>query len=197
MREIARRGIDEQLLAFIRNEVALFRMVERKLFGPQVTRAFRDIDEFVDTALRILNARKSRAGRALENHLEYLLREAGLRFEMRARVEGTSPDILLPGKREYNDALAGRYPVEKLIMVGLKTTCKDRWRQVLSEAPKIPTKHLLTLQEGISPRQLDEMHRSNIVLIVPADLQKAFPKGSPVKMLDLAAFVESARRIVG
>ena len=26
-------------------------------------------------------------------------------------------------------------------MLGVKTTCKDRWRQVLSEADRIPQKH--------------------------------------------------------
>jgi hypothetical protein len=31
-------------------------------------------------------------------------------------------------------------------MLGAKTTCKDRWRQVLTEAIKIPHKHLFTLE---------------------------------------------------
>ena len=96
-------------------------------------RLFADIDDFIKTALSILNARKARAGRALENHIEFLFREAGLPFEMRATVEGTRPDVLMPGKKAYDDALRGRYPTEKLIMIGVKTTCKDRWRQVLTK----------------------------------------------------------------
>jgi hypothetical protein len=30
-------------------------------------------------------------------------------------------------------------------MLGVKTTCSDRWRQVLAEADRIQLKHLLTL----------------------------------------------------
>ena len=38
-------------------------------------------------------------------------------------------------------------------MLAVKTTAKDRWRQVLVEAERVETKHLLTLQEGISEIQ--------------------------------------------
>ena len=38
-------------------------------------------------------------------------------------------------------------------MLAVKTTCKDPWRQILTEADHIGTKHLLTQQEvaGSSP----------------------------------------------
>lgn len=193
---ITQKVSDEQLLEFVRNELVLFKMIERKLFQPEVQRLFADIDDFVDTALRILNARKSRAGRALENHIEFLLRESGLPFEMRATVEGTRPDILMPGKKAYEDAGRGKYPLKKLIMVGVKTTCKDRWRQVISEAPQIPVKHILTLQAGISPKQLEEMHRSNVVLVVPKALHKSYPNQMPVKLLSIEDFFASARKIL-
>ena len=35
----------------------------------------------------------------------------------------------------------------------VKSTCKDRWRQVLSEADRIPNKHLFTLEAAISENQ--------------------------------------------
>lgn len=193
---IAQKGADEQLLEYIRAELKLFRMVERKIYQGEVQRLFADIDDFIKTALSILNARKSRAGWALEHHVAYLLRGAGLPFEVRVRVEGTEPDILMPGKKAYDDALRGRYPIEKLIMIGLKTTCKDRWRQVLREAPQVKRKHILTIQEGISPRQLEEMHRSNVVLVVPASLHGKYPAERRIKLLSLESFVASARKIL-
>jgi uncharacterized metal-binding protein len=49
------------------------------------------------------------------------------------------------------------YPTNKLFMVGVKTTCKDRWRQVLNEAKRVKDKHILTTQQGISKRQLNDM----------------------------------------
>jgi type II restriction enzyme len=196
MAGITGRPSDEQLLEFVRNELQLFKMIERKFYQGEVTRLFADIEDFVQTALRILNARKSRAGRALENHIEFLFRGAGLPFEMRAIVEGTRPDVLMPGRKAYEDATRGKYPVEKLIMMGVKTTCKDRWRQVVSEAPQIQIKHILTMQEGVSPKQLDEMHRNHVVLVVPEPLHHTYPKHHPIKLLGVDAFIDSARKIL-
>ena len=42
-------------------------------------------------------------------------------------------------------------------MLGAKSTCKDRWRQVLAEDEKISRKHLLTLEPGISEPQTHQM----------------------------------------
>jgi len=191
---IASRSIDEQLVEFIRHELMLFKMIERRFYEADVRRTFADIDDFVNTALSILNARKARAGRALENHIEFLFRQAGIPFQMRAVVEGTRPDIVIPGRYEYELALRGRYPAEKLIVIGVKTTCKDRWRQVLNEAPLVARKHILTLQEGISPKQLEEMHRSNVALIVPKALHGKYPYERHIELLDLETFIESVRR---
>ena len=64
----------------------------------------------------------------------------------------------MPGIDEYRQE---GVPTELLTFLGEKTSCKDRWRQVLSEADRITNKHLLTLEPGISKNQTDEM-RSNI-----------------------------------
>jgi hypothetical protein len=181
---------DEQLLRLVREEYNLFRMVERKIFLPEVQRLFGSIDDFLDTAHRITNARKSRAGRAFENHVEYVLSEAGIPFEMRRVVDKTRPDIIIPGKAEYDDP---RYPTERLVMIGVKTTCKDRWRQVTKEAPRVEEKHILTIQEGISGKQLDEMEESNVRLIVPAELHRLYPRNHPIMLFDVDGFIESVR----
>jgi len=81
-------------------------------------------------------------------------------------------------------------------MLGLKTTCKDRWRQVTQEAKRIPQKHLLTLQAGISSNQLAQMQEANVVLVVPAPLHKAYPKSSGATILTLDAFLETVRKQV-
>ncbi len=180
---------DEQLVRLIDEEYKLYKMVERKVYQSDVTRLFRDIDEFLKTALSILQARKSRAGRSLENHVEYLLRQAGIPHQMRQVVDGTCPDILIPGKAEYEDR---SYPDAKLFMVGLKMTCKDRWRQVLKEAPRIPRKHILTLQKGISGRQLGEMRDAQVTLIVPESLHRDY-RDNRGEILSVHAFIDSLR----
>ena len=60
-------------------------------------------------------------------------------------------------------------------MLGAKTTCKDRWRQVINEANRIEIKHLFTLQPGISKNQLKEMADNGVQLVVPQKNISTFP----------------------
>ena len=59
-------------------------------------------------------------------------------------------------------------------MLGVKTTCKDRWRQILSEAKRIDDKHLLTLESPISPAQTEEMKEHGVQLVIPKPLHKPY-----------------------
>ncbi len=79
-------------------------------------------------------------------------------------------------------------------MVGIKTTCKDRWRQVLNEAKRIKEKHILTIQQGISKRQLNDMREDGIRLIVPTEFQKQYPRESSMRLLHVEEFVDLVRR---
>ncbi|MDI6722451.1 MAG: type II restriction endonuclease [Candidatus Aenigmarchaeota archaeon] len=185
-----RMKIDLQLVKFIETEYRLFQLIERRLSQNEISRLFKSIDDFLSTAARIMNRRKARAGRSLENHTEFILRNAGVPFEMRPNVDG-KPDILIPGKAQYENLA---YPSSRLIVIGVKTTCKDRWRQVLNEAKRIPHKHILTIQQGISKNQLEEMCRSNVSLIVPQPIQKQYPHGTGIEMLSLEEFVTYTRQ---
>jgi hypothetical protein len=70
---------------------------------------------------------------------------------------------------------------------------KDRWRQILNEAERIPVKHLLTLQEGISLNQFGEMEREGVVLVIPKELQKAFHPAIQPKVVSLEEFIANTR----
>ena len=59
-------------------------------------------------------------------------------------------------------------------MLGAKSTLKDRWRQVLSEAERIDNKHLLTLEPGISENQTSEMQVKQLQLVLPRKLHESF-----------------------
>lgn len=183
-------SVDDRLMRLVKEEYKLYKMVERKVNQDKVERLFASIDDFLQTALRILNARKSRAGRSLENHVESLLKNANVPFEVRQVLDGTRPDIIIPSKAAYEDASV---PEEKLFVVGIKTTCKDRWRQVTKEAPRVRKKHILTLQEGISSAQLDEMHKSNVTLIVPKPLHKDYPRERTITIYDVDSFISVAK----
>lgn len=78
-------------------------------------------------------------------------------------------------------------------MLAVKTTCRDRWRQILNEADRIPAKHLLTLQEGVSEGQFREMTGAGVQLVVPAKLIDAFPKSVRPHLQTLESFIGDVR----
>jgi hypothetical protein len=75
-------------------------------------------------------------------------------------------------------------------MLGAKSTCKDRWRQVLNEAARIPDKHLCTLENAISTAQTDEMKRSRLSLVVPEPFQSSYTVEQRQEMMTLSEFIE-------
>ena len=57
-------------------------------------------------------------------------------------------------------------------------------------------KHLLTLQEGISTDQYEEMREEGVVLVVPEPLQKHYPDEVQPHLESLARFIAETRTIV-
>jgi hypothetical protein len=176
---------DTMLLRCIRAEYRLFQVMEHALRYEDIRGPFKSVDEFVAVANSILNSRKSRAGRSLENHVEYLLNKAGIPHDMRPSLPG-KPDIVIPSEAAYLDR---SFPDEKLCVIGVKTTCKDRWRQVLQEAKRVTKKHILTVQPSISSSQLALMKDAGLTLIVPKELQKDYPKDSGLPIMTVEAFI--------
>lgn len=184
---------DDKLLKWISVEYRLFRRLETKLALPSIRRPFTDLDAFMDVAATVMNRRKSRAGHSLENHVEELLRLDGLPFDRQPRIDGNvKPDLLIPGKAAYENP---SFPVSRLVVAGLKTTCKDRWRQILNESKRIPEKHLITLQEGISANQLLEMREANVTLVVPKAFHKSYDLRTGIRLLSIDGFLTKLHRL--
>lgn len=80
-------------------------------------------------------------------------------------------------------------------MLAAKTTARDRWRQVLNEADRVTTKHLLTLQEGVSENQFAEMQAANLQLVIPSSLVSAFPESIQPKLITLDQFIYDVRTL--
>ena len=81
-------------------------------------------------------------------------------------------------------------------MLATKTTYRDRWRQVISEADRIPMKHLLTLQEGVSEAQFREMVGANVQLVVPEPLMAKFPRSVQPHLQTLESFFADVRLLL-
>lgn len=186
---------DVRLLQRRECEFEIFRSVEEATELPVIRRGFDSIQEFVDRAQTILQRRKARSGRSLELHtreifIEEQLRE-GEQFSHQAESElGKRPDFLFPSQRAYQDP---RFPADRLRMLGVKTTCKDRWRQILNESDRVRRKHLLTLQEGVSENQFREMYEADVQLVVPAQLRDAYPASIRQHLQTLESFIADIR----
>lgn len=200
--EFARRSLGDTVAAeddpdvaleeWMKQEERLFRMLEKAIVEVRLKKGFDAVDEFVGYSLSVQNRRKSRVGHALENHLEAVFMAHHVPYQRGAKTEGNSkPDFLFPNAKAYHDPSIGSPPLQ---MLAAKSTCKDRWRQVLAEAARIPRKHLFTLETAISENQTDEMYAHQIQLVVPPSIAKTYTLNQQARLLNLAQFLAVATR---
>lgn len=179
---------DDALLRMTETEERFFRLLERHIVQKRIDQGFNDVDDFVSYSLSVHNTRKSRAGHSFENHLEFIFGENGLRFERGVYTEARSkPDFLFPGSTAYTNQ---DFPEEMLTMLGVKTSCKDRWRQVLREARRISDKHLATLEPAISENQTNEMIESRLQLVIPLSLHETYTTTQRDWLWTIGRFIE-------
>jgi type II restriction enzyme len=126
---------DDILIKWIDMEYHIFRRLEFYRYGDMISKGFVTVEDFIEVANTVLNRRKSRAGKSLENHLAALFGYNKLIYVSQPITEGNKkPDFLFPTEKDYHDP---DFPSEKLVFLGAKTTCKDRWRQIINEANRI------------------------------------------------------------
>lgn len=180
---------DIVLMKWMEREEALFRTFEKHIVSARLAQGFEnDVDGFFAFSLSAQNRRKSRAGQALENHVEQLFLYRGLRYSRTKVTENhAKPDFIFPSIDNYHDS---QFNTNLLTMLGVKSSCKDRWRQVLAEADRIPEKHLLTLEAAISTNQTQEMEHNHLQLVVPAELHKTYTLAQQNWLMNVSDFIE-------
>lgn len=188
---------DRKIISWTNMEYTLFRALEYERYGKLITKGFQSVDEFVRVANVVLNRRKSRAGKSLEHHLSAVFDGNGIEYSSQAVTEGNKkPDFLFPSQEAYHDR---DFPADRIISLAAKTTCKDRWRQVLNEADRLKDrpKYLCTLQQGISGAQMDEMQAENVILVVPGPYIGTYPKDRRDRIWTLLQFVQYVKAVEG
>jgi hypothetical protein len=189
---------DEVILAWIEHEERLFRILEKHIVSARLEGGFMgesgpDVDGFIKFSLSVQNRRKSRAGHALENHLETILEARNVRYDRGKTTEGNKkPDFVFPGIQAYHDS---GFSQERLSFLGVKSSCKDRWRQVLSEAARIPDKHLLTLEPGISENQTAEMQDAHLQLVIPSAIHESYTSAQQEWLISVTDFIARVLRL--
>ena len=89
------------------------------------------------------------------------------------------------------------FPADQLISLAAKTTCKDRWRQILNEADRLrgQAKYLCTLQQGISAAQMDEMQEEQVILVVPKPYIATYPRDRQDRIWTTEKFIKYVREV--
>lgn len=186
---------DQLLINWTEKEYRLFRALEHARYGEKVAEGFESVDDFIVLANQVLNRRKSRAGKSLEHHLAAIFDGNDIRYTAQGVTEGNKrPDFIFPSEEDYHNLL---FSVEKLCTLAAKTTCKDRWRQVLNEADRLrdQNKYLCTLQQGISSAQMDEMQAEKVILVVPRQYISTYPRDQQGHIWTIRKFVQYVKEM--
>jgi len=188
---------DAKLLNWSEVEYRLFRAVENNRYGDLVAQGFASVEEFLKMANTLLNSRKSRAGKSFEHHLAALFLGNDLQFDEQVVTEGNKkPDFIFPSSAAYHDAT---FDDGRLVFLAAKTTCKDRWRQILNEADRFKgkTKYLCTLQQGMTTKQINEMTEEKVVLVVPKPYITDYPIEKRPGILTVDDFIHKVKNVQG
>ncbi len=162
-------------------EYAIFRRYELRRRAAEVVRILAGgRSSLVDSVVRQFQAldsvflsasqqRKTRAGRSFEFHIGAFFADGRIRFEEQAITGGRRPDFILPDlatlkqkSRSENDAL----------VVAAKTTLRDRWKGLSSEALHCRV-YLATVDDRVMTPVIEELGRDGITLVVPESLKSS------------------------
>lgn len=180
---------DQAVVEWVRLEESLFREFERDEFKQWMAKTSPDdVDAYLGKMVSLNNRRKSRAGHGLENHVQYLLERFSLPFSRSKITENKrTPDFTLPSIEAYRDP---SYPKDKLVVVGVKHSVKDRWRQIVVEADRAAVKYLFTVDVEMSASKVDEMINDRLLPVVPLPLQSCYPESMREKFLTVRGLID-------
>ena len=185
---------DELLERWLTTETELFMLLERS-DGERRIDACTNFDEHVSTVLSILQRRKARRGRSLEIHLESVFTARDLPYERQVETEpGSTSDFILPGIDAYRSLAHNGGTDVGVLHLGAKSTARERWKQVLSEASRLRRRHLATLDPQLSGASLASMLEHDVVPVMPARLGALYGIDA---VMSIEEFIERARWSLG
>lgn len=176
---------DEALVSWIETEEQLFKAFERREALERIRKGFHEVEEFLELALSLLNRRKARMGYALQNHLARLFQSFRLSFVPQAPIDG-KPDFLFPSMDAYRDS---SFPSELLTMLAAKSTLRERWKDVLSQAARIRPRHVCTIDATLSRNLLSEMMKHDLAVVLPTSLHTRYSADAE-RLLSVERFID-------
>jgi hypothetical protein len=174
---------DDQLQWSLEAETALFQHIEQRLGQKEMDHlaaagrvSFSDATTLV---LKRLQSRKSRRGQSLQNHFRSILEAHRIPYGAQCRTERDErPDFLIPGCSQYSNQA---FPDGALRMVACKSIVRERWRQILEEADRIPDKYLLTVDPDLTDDTVAKMLGTRLSVFLPERLLRAHYEGRTIE----------------
>lgn len=174
---------DRYLVAVLDAETSLFYAIELRLQERRLKQLLEEggaVPEVLDWAMSVHQARRSRRGQSLQLHFGTILGARRIAHTAQCRTEaGETPDFVFPGCPQYHDA---SFPDDRLRVVACKSTSKERWRQVLNEAKRVPIKYLLTLDPALTAPTIDQMVAAGVLPHLPSAVIDGAYASNPQRM---------------
>ena len=124
--------------------------------------SFNELDRFF---LSLTQSRRSRAGTAFQEIMATMLTELGYAFEAQPVLKDSKPDFVLPSKAVYE------MNAPDCIILTLKRTLRERWRQVPTEGSTGSGFFLATIDEKVPAAEIEKMKELNVRLVVPVKMK--------------------------
>jgi hypothetical protein len=133
--------------------------------------------------LSLTQGRRPRAGSAFEHIIKVLFGILGYPYTPQAVING-QPDFLLPSVEHF------KKNAMDCIIFTVKRTLRERWRQIVTEGTRGYLFYLATIDEQIASRELNEIHKNRIYLVVPERICAETYPNQP-NVLSFETFFES------
>jgi len=132
-----------------------------------------------DYFLSVSQSRKQRGGKDFELQVQALLEKAGIPFEAQPKKERV--DLVLPNRSLWERDRA------RAVLVSLKRTLRERWRQVVDELYNLrcPNTYLLTAETSLPQNAVQEIFSRNIYLVVWDEVKRGFGNHKIFNMTEL------------
>ena len=173
---------DSYLSAALGAETDLYYGIETEIQSARLSNLMETqptVTDVIDFAMGVQQSRRSRRGQSLQNHFAAVLANQKIPFTAQCRTEsGETPDFVVPSCDRYHDQA---YPADRLRMVACKSTAKERWRQVLHEAARIPEKYLLTLDADLTQSTVAAMASAGVLPFLPHEILDGYYGSNPAR----------------
>lgn len=116
--------------------------------------------------LGLTQGRRPRAGKAFEHVIKVLFTALGYPYDPQPIING-QPDFLMPGIAHYR-----RHPTDCIVFT-VKRSLRERWRQITTEGAHGFRMFLATIDAGVGERDLNDIRKNRIILVVPKSVKKA------------------------